>query len=137
MIRRGGSPPSRSTEPDDIGLAVLTHAHPDHMGGALAVKERTGCVVAARELEKDWIQDIDLQYRQRPVPGFHRLVEGALTVDRELRDGELIDAGHGRALEVMHPPGACKRAYRPLPAGRRSSLLRRRRPGRGGDAHLR
>ncbi|MDH3329312.1 MAG: MBL fold metallo-hydrolase, partial [Desulfobulbaceae bacterium] len=29
-------------EPLDIGMMVLTHAHPDHIGSAAAIKERTG-----------------------------------------------------------------------------------------------
>ena len=29
-------------KPADIKLLILTHAHPDHIGSALAIKEKTG-----------------------------------------------------------------------------------------------
>ena len=63
-------------DPANIVTLVITHAHPDHVGGALGVQKATGCVVAAHEADKPWIEDTELQYRQRPVPSFHSIVEG-------------------------------------------------------------
>ena len=53
---------------------ILTHAHPDHIGSAKAIEEATRCTVAAHENAKHWIEDVDLQFQERPVPGFHSLV---------------------------------------------------------------
>jgi glyoxylase-like metal-dependent hydrolase (beta-lactamase superfamily II) len=92
----------------DISRAVLTHAHPDHMGGALSIRDACGCRVISHRLEKDWIEDAELQNRQRPVPGFQLLVEGSVRVDEVLEGGERIEAGKGRTLEVMHTPGHAK-----------------------------
>ena len=90
--------------PDDISLLVLTHSHPDHLGAALAVKQATGCIVAAHPVEKPWIEDVEVQFQQRPVPGFHTLVGGGVPVDRLLQDGELLRLDD-LTLQVLHTPG--------------------------------
>ncbi|MDD4093267.1 MAG: MBL fold metallo-hydrolase, partial [Methanothrix sp.] len=63
-------------KPEDITRLILTHAHPDHIGSAAAIKSMTGCIVHAHASERAWIEDINLQARDRPVPGFFDLVGG-------------------------------------------------------------
>jgi len=53
---------------DDISMIILTHSHPDHIGAARAIQKETGCSVAAHAGEKSWIEDVELQSRERPVP---------------------------------------------------------------------
>jgi len=91
--------------PEEISRLILTHAHPDHMGAARAVKEASGCSVACHPADKGWIEDICQQLADRPVPGFEDLVAGSVGVDEELVDGDRIDLGGGRDLEVIHTPG--------------------------------
>lgn len=91
--------------PEDIGLIVLTHAHPDHVGGVAGIRQATGCRIAAHAQEVPWIEDVERQNRERPVPGFHALVEGSVPVDRILADGDAIDLGDGRTLTAIHTPG--------------------------------
>lgn len=91
-------------KPEDISLLILTHAHPDHIGSARAIKQVSGCTVAAHPDAQAWIEDVDLQFRERPVPGFHALVAGSAPVNRLLRDGEMIDLGI-ISLRVLHTPG--------------------------------
>jgi glyoxylase-like metal-dependent hydrolase (beta-lactamase superfamily II) len=86
---------------------ILTHAHPDHIGSAKAIKEVTQCTVAARENAKPWIEEVNLQYQERQVPGFHSLVGGSVQTDRLLQNGETIDLGNV-SLEVFHTPGHSK-----------------------------
>jgi glyoxylase-like metal-dependent hydrolase (beta-lactamase superfamily II) len=86
-------------------LLALTHAHPDHIGGARAVRDAADCTVAAHPAERAWIEDTDRQERERPVPGFRDLVGGSVPVDRLLQDGDRIDLGGGLELEVIHTPG--------------------------------
>jgi len=90
--------------PEEIGLLILTHSHPDHLGGAAAIQRLTGCEVAAHQAERQWIEDTELQAAERPVPGFSRLVAGPVGVDRLLADGERITLGELTA-EVVHTPG--------------------------------
>ncbi len=91
--------------PKDISLLILTHAHPDHIGAAKALKNISGCVIAAHAAEKAWIEDVDLQEAERPVPGFKSLVEGSIPVDLILKDGDVLDLGDGLDMQVIHTPG--------------------------------
>ncbi|MDD1665572.1 MAG: MBL fold metallo-hydrolase [Methanomicrobiales archaeon] len=91
--------------PGEVSTLVLTHSHPDHIGGALAIRRATGCIIAAHPAERAWIEDTGLQERERPVPGFSSLVEGPVRVDRLLGDGDAIGTGGGRSLMVLHTPG--------------------------------
>jgi hydroxyacylglutathione hydrolase len=91
--------------PEEISKLVLTHAHPDHIGAATAIKRICGCTVAAHAAEKAWIEDVDLQARERPVPGFFSLVGGSVPVDCTLQDGDALHLESGLALQVLHTPG--------------------------------
>lgn len=94
-------------DPSEISMLILTHSHPDHIGAARAIQRETGCSIAAHPAERTWIEDVDLQNRERPVPGFTSLVSGSVQIDRDLRDGDLIiaDETRGLILEVLHTPG--------------------------------
>lgn len=94
--------------PEDISLLVLTHSHPDHIGAARAIKSTSGCKVAAHAAERAWIEDVDTQAKERPVPGFFSLVGGSVQVDRVLQDGDALDLGKGLTLKVIHTPGHSK-----------------------------
>jgi glyoxylase-like metal-dependent hydrolase (beta-lactamase superfamily II) len=92
-------------EPEEISQVILTHAHPDHIGAAEAVRRVTGCTIAAHAADRAWIEDPGQQARERPVPGFSDLVGGGVTVDRELRDREHLQIGDNRTVEIIHSPG--------------------------------
>jgi glyoxylase-like metal-dependent hydrolase (beta-lactamase superfamily II) len=91
--------------PGEVSTLVLTHSHPDHIGGALGIRRATECIVAAHPAEGVWIEDTALQARERPIPGFSTLVEGPVRIDRLLSDGDRIEIGGGRSLAVIHTPG--------------------------------
>jgi glyoxylase-like metal-dependent hydrolase (beta-lactamase superfamily II) len=91
--------------PQEISMLILTHAHPDHIGAAAAIKRISGCIVVAHAAEKAWIEDVDLQAKERPVPGFHSLVGGSVQVDRTLQDGDILHLESGLTLQVLHTPG--------------------------------
>lgn len=94
--------------PAEIANLVITHAHPDHIGGAPAVVKETGCQVAVHVDDVPWIEDIDLQYKERPIVNLHSLIPGPTKVDRQLKDGDTIDLGDGKNLKVLHTPGHSK-----------------------------
>lgn len=95
-------------KPSDISLMILTHSHPDHIGSAKSIKEKSGCKVAAHPGERPWIEDIELQAKERPVPNFHSLVEGPVDIDIILEDGNVLDLGKNISLKVIHTPGHSK-----------------------------
>lgn len=88
---------------NELGLAikyiVLTHGHPDHIGGVAEVKAATGAELA--------IHSADVPYlRARPGPGGMLPREGTafLAADWTLQDGDKIET-EGLYLEVIHTPG--------------------------------
>jgi hydroxyacylglutathione hydrolase len=98
---------SISYDPSEVSLTILTHSHPDHIGAAQVIRKETGCSVAAHPAERAWIEDVERQNRERPVPGFETLVGGPVTVDYELEDGVTIDIDGSEEyeIEVLHTPG--------------------------------
>jgi hydroxyacylglutathione hydrolase len=94
-------------DPSEIALIILTHSHPDHIGAARAIQQATGCSIAAHPAERAWIEDVELQNRERPVPGFSTLVGGSVQLDFELTDGDSIEPDETRSGEmlVFHTPG--------------------------------
>ncbi|MCU0637589.1 MAG: MBL fold metallo-hydrolase [Methanothrix sp.] len=96
---------ANARSPEEISMLILTHAHPDHIGGAAAIRSLSGCTVSCHAAERSWIEDVSLQERVRPVPGFRSLVGGSVAVDHTLQDGEIIDLGDGLRLSVLHTPG--------------------------------
>lgn len=86
---------------------LFTHAHPDHIGGARCVLHSWPlCRTAAHEDAVSWIEDINLQFEQRPVPGFFDIVGGRVEVNRTLTDGDIIETQHGR-IRVIDSHGHC------------------------------
>jgi hydroxyacylglutathione hydrolase len=92
----------------EIETIILSHAHPDHIGSAARIKELTGCKILAHELEKPWIENIDLQEKERPVPGFFNLVDRSVKIDEFLSDKQKMNLGKEIEVEVIHTPGHSK-----------------------------
>jgi len=92
-------------DPKEISWLVQTHSHADHIGLSAEIKKISGCRVAAHGAEKAWIEDIELQYRERPTATFRSYVQNSVGVDVVVRDGETLDLGGGLTLEVIHTPG--------------------------------
>jgi len=89
----------------EIKSLFLTHSHPDHVGSVKPIKEKSGCKLFAHAGEKDWIEDVQKQYAERPVPGFNTLVAGSARVDRVVADGDIIELEKNISLKVIYTPG--------------------------------
>lgn len=92
--------------PQDIGNILLTHSHPDHMGAAAALKRLAPhSLILAPAAESGWIEDIEEQFRQRPIPNFHRLTGNSVSIDRRLAPGDVVEAGPGLAIRAIDAKG--------------------------------
>ncbi|MEJ2286557.1 MAG: MBL fold metallo-hydrolase, partial [Desulfobacterales bacterium] len=94
----------------EIARIVFTHSHADHIGGGPALIKQTECKVAAHIDAKPWIENVDQQYAQRPIGNFYDLVGGSVEIDSDLKDGDQVDLGDGKTLEIFHTPGHSKGA---------------------------
>ncbi|MEW6673075.1 MAG: MBL fold metallo-hydrolase [Thermodesulfobacteriota bacterium] len=91
--------------PAEIKSLFLTHSHPDHVGAARLIQQKSGCQLFAHAGEKDWTEDVQKQYAERPVPGFNTLVAGSARVDRLAADGDIIRLEENIAVKVIYTPG--------------------------------
>lgn len=88
----------------EIKRVFLTHAHPDHIGSAAWFREHAGCKIYASEGERLWIEDIDLQFKERPIPNFYNLAGKSSKVDFVVKDGDEIQLEGGAVMKVIRFP---------------------------------
>ncbi|MGD9987043.1 MBL fold metallo-hydrolase [Pseudonocardia sp.] len=97
--------------PADVRRIVVTHAHPDHAGGAAALAAATGAPVA---LHGDDVSFALAGAGPRPDPSTRggrimaRLGKARfppVAVDQELSDGEVLDGGLHVLASAGHTPG--------------------------------
>ena len=92
-------------KPEEIKYVLLTHTHPDHVGALSNIKAATGCKIAVHTSEKEWLENNELQFAERPVPGFHFLVGESCKADILLNDGDILEYDKELHLKVYHCPG--------------------------------
>jgi hydroxyacylglutathione hydrolase len=78
-----------------ISHILNTHWHPDHVGGNLAIKERTGCIIIGPAREED------------RIPGIDRAVDEGDTVTLGAHQGDVLFVGaHTAGHIAYHFPSA-------------------------------
>jgi hydroxyacylglutathione hydrolase len=78
---------------------VVTHAHIDHVGGAMKLKAATGAPILLNENDTALLKMLDVQAAWVGMRS-----PGAVTIDRALREGDTVQAGPLEA-QVIHTPG--------------------------------
>jgi len=78
---------------------VITHAHIDHVGGAMKLRAATGAPILLNQNDYALLKMLDVQAAWIGVP-----VPGKVEIDRSITTGESISTGSHTA-QVLHTPG--------------------------------
>lgn len=96
--------------PKDVQRILLTHAHPDHAGGAAEMARRTGAPVSVHDGDRSWCEAGEVLAKPRETSLLGRLLMRASKPTFEpfepgpaLHDGEVLPVAGG--LRVVHTPG--------------------------------
>lgn len=89
----------------DIKGIFLTHSHPDHIGAAAEIKRKTGCKIYAPIEELPWIEDVQKQFLERPIPNFFKLLSESVEVSQPLKDGDVIEPEEGLKITALSTKG--------------------------------
>ena len=82
-----------------ITQIVITHAHIDHVGGAMKLRRKTGAPVLINENDAALLAMLDVQARW-----IGAAPPEAVTIDQAISDGDSVQAG-GLQAQVIHTPG--------------------------------
>ena len=78
---------------------VITHAHIDHVGGAMKLRAATGAPILLNQNDQALLKMLDMQAAWVGMRS-----PGAVAIDESIGDGDRIQAG-GLEASVMHTPG--------------------------------
>ena len=78
---------------------VITHAHIDHVGGAMKLRGATGAPILLNQNDYALLKLLDVQAAWIGVPN-----PGKVEIDRTVTTGETVSAGSHTA-QILHTPG--------------------------------
>jgi hydroxyacylglutathione hydrolase len=83
----------------EVKQIVITHAHIDHVGGAMKLRAATGAPILLNQNDFALLKMLDVQATWIGVP-----TPGKVEIDGSLTTGETVSAGSHTA-QVLHTPG--------------------------------
>src|SRR5919197_3087383 len=92
---------------------IVTHAHIDHVGGAMKLRAATGAPVLLNQNDYALLKMLDLQATWIGMPS-----PGKVDIDQSLSQADTVKAGN-LAAQVLHTPGHTEGSiclYFPAPA---------------------
>lgn len=78
---------------------IITHAHIDHVGGAMKLRAATGAPILLNQNDYALLKMLDVQATWIGVPA-----PGKVEIDRSVTTGETVKAG-SRTAQILHTPG--------------------------------
>ena len=78
---------------------VITHAHIDHVGGAMKLRAATGAPILLNQNDYGLLKMLDVQAAWIGVPA-----PGKVEIDHSITTGETVSAGSHTA-QILHTPG--------------------------------
>ena len=87
---------------------VVTHAHIDHVGGAMKLKRLTGAPVLLNQNDYALLKMLDVQASWIGMPA-----PEAVTIDSSLETGDKVRAG-SLVADVLHTPGTYRGQHLPV-----------------------
>jgi glyoxylase-like metal-dependent hydrolase (beta-lactamase superfamily II) len=83
----------------NVKQIVVTHAHIDHVGGAMKLKQRTGAPILLNQNDDMLLKMLDVQATWVGMKS-----PGAVVIDQSVGDADRLKVG-GNEATVMHTPG--------------------------------
>ena len=83
----------------EVKQIVITHAHIDHVGGAMKLRGATGAPILLNQNDYALLKLLDVQAAWIGVPN-----PGKVEVDRSVTTGDTVSAGSHTA-QILHTPG--------------------------------
>lgn len=81
----------------DLRFVIHTHSHADHVGGDVALKQKTGCLIAGHSAYAHWHADLERHFQEWARP-FPELIPDSPALRAQLTD--CFDAPHKLDLYV-------------------------------------
>jgi hydroxyacylglutathione hydrolase len=83
----------------EVQQIVITHAHIDHVGGAMKLRAATGAPILLNQNDYALLKMLDAQAAWIGVPA-----PGKVDIDHSITSGETVSAG-SHSAQILHTPG--------------------------------